>query len=101
MEEAGELTNHQEGPDMDCCPRSELTVARHETVRILGADAHMKRRLWYIVHGCSELSRITYQPSRRTLVHIQVVLLTDSACAEFASCGNVNEMDGNTEMAPR
>jgi hypothetical protein len=60
MEEAGGLTNHREGPDMDCCPRSELTVARHETVRILGADAHMRQRLWYIVHGRSKLSRITY-----------------------------------------
>jgi hypothetical protein len=74
-EVAGAPTNRRGGPDTYCCPRSELTVTRHETARILGADAHTRERLWYIVHGYSKSSRIKFQPWRRTLVHIQEVYL--------------------------
>jgi hypothetical protein len=42
MEVAGAPTNHQEEPDMYRYPRCDLTEVRHETVRILGADAHTK-----------------------------------------------------------
>jgi hypothetical protein len=42
MGEAEAPTNHREGPDTYRCPRCELIVARHETVHILGADAHTR-----------------------------------------------------------
>jgi hypothetical protein len=42
MGEAGAPTSHREGPDTYRCPRCKSTVARHETVRILEADAHTR-----------------------------------------------------------
>jgi len=64
-EAAGESTDHREEPELDtyCCPRCGSAEARHETVHILGTDAHTRARLWYIVHDCSKSSQAIHQYS--------------------------------------
>jgi len=57
MEEVGAPTDHRVEQDTYCRPTSsqnrDPTVARHETVRILGADARTKAQWWYTVHARS------------------------------------------------
>ena len=60
MEVAGAPTNHQEEPDMYRCSRCDLTEARHEIARILGADAHTRADLWDTVQDCSKSSKVEY-----------------------------------------